>query len=163
MYPKGKLNAVRYCTLGALNGWLFGTLAWWLNELHVNDMSKAAPSEVSNSPEAITCLAEMFPPNYGEVVILCMLTFAMVSYGVHRALLKRPLSLLLLWQVIGLLSLALLLILAELRWGGDFFSPLNGWILLLGFGAALVSSFIIGVIVESAAQVYPCSKNENGG
>jgi hypothetical protein len=163
MYPKDWLSNIRYCALGAIEGWLFGTFAWLLNELHLRDVPQPVSDYVNTSSDMIICLADPFPPSYGGVIILCMLTFAIVSYGAHRLVRKAWLPILLLWQIIGLCSLTLLLVVAQITWNGYFFSLRSGWVLLLGFGSAIVSSFIIGIIVESGRYAYPQSKQESGG
>lgn len=152
MYPKGWINGVRYCALGAIDGWLFGTFAWLLNEAHLSGVLPTPNFIVIDG--MIIDLADPIPPSYGEVSIICMLTFSIVSYGVHRIDVKGRHSLLLLWQIIGLISLTLILCLAQLGWQRYFFSPSKGWVILFGLVAVVISNFIIGVIVEAATKIY---------
>ena len=161
MYPKGWINSIRYCALGAVDGWLFGTFAWLLNEMRLRG-ALPTPNFIVTTDGSIIDLANPIPPSYGEVSIFCMLTFSIVSYGVHRIVVKRRLPILLLWQVIGLISLALVLCLAYLGWQRYFFSPSKGWIILFGLVTVLISNFIVGAVLDSAAKVYTPRSPDQG-
>jgi drug/metabolite transporter (DMT)-like permease len=139
--------------LGALNGLLCGTAFGLLNEVYIRSLPQPASDDVV-AGNAIILMRPRIQPNIGFIMLLCALLFALVSYGAHRLWRGRALSLLVLWQIVGALSFALLCTAASLEGHDSYYASLPRGTSLIGLAVVVIISFIFGVVAESSAKLY---------
>lgn len=152
MGSKGWIDVVRVCALGAINGLFSGAAFGMLNDFYLRSSAQPRSYDVTVG-NSIILMAAPIPPNFGGIVFWCVLIFTFVSYGMHRLWLKRQLSPLIMWQVIGIVGFALLLAAGFAR-QESYWASLPRWTVLICLADVVIINFIFGVVVDAAANLY---------
>jgi hypothetical protein len=149
MKPKDWGDLIRLCVLGALNGLLFGVaiemLRVWRREVEIDSYlayQRANPNGI---------IADFDQPTFNVVTpLLCAIIFAGSCHVVHRFYKHRPRSVLLLWQVIGLVAATVCAVLNAT----NTFLPEAFWGWVACLAVVVPINFIYGIILESSVHFY---------
>lgn len=141
------LNNLQITFLGAIDGLAFGIFGVLLHHMH----TAVRPEQISegqHSESLSVLLLKQIPPNYGFTIIVCMTTFAIVSYLVHRFRASRSQSLLLRWQIIGVLavtSIATGLYILDLLGEEVYYQFKHSTFWLVALVLAISVNFVLGI------------------
>lgn len=148
------LPTTRVCTLGAINGLVFGIIASVAQDIYVTRLLNRTGDHLV-ADGSIIDMANPIPLSYGLVIIISMLAFAGVTQLFHKYW-KFSSSLLLLWVIIGIAATAVLMIGIRLI---ELFSlnhpELNHfslWGILLVL--VVVINFIYGLVIQTSTELY---------
>ncbi len=157
------MSRLSVCLLGAVNGLLFGAVVEMLRRAYtpiylervIRRAISATPPGM-NPPYSFTCIGdESFVLACG-IPLLCALIFAAVALLIHAFWNGRIRSVLLLWQVIGVASMTLAVIMHDLLspiCHHTYLLPLMWrWILCLPIIMAINLAY--GLIIVTSAAYY---------
>ena len=152
---------IRLWVLGALNGLLFGVAIEMLRVWHRKvEIDRYLAYERANPSNVI---ADFLEPTFNVATpLLCVIIFAGSSHLVHRVNKLRPQSVLLLWQVVGLVAAS---VCAVMNSPDYFLVGYRGrsealWAWMVCLAVVVPVNFVYGITLQSSALLYGCGHDE---
>ena len=164
MNSNGLMNKVGSFLLGGVNGLLFGSVVEVFRRIYTPVyleryiQREAASSATGNIGYVFSCIGDDLPVPVSEVPVICMVVFATVALLLHAFWKGRPRSPVLLWHVIGIISMTVAVALhgatASPCHHAYLLPPLERWALCLPLvvGVNSVYGLLVTASVDAIAR-----------
>jgi hypothetical protein len=152
VFKKNLISYWQAILLGAIYGFMFGGVAEIAREMRIEYEERQLMRLSTEQGMPNICLVDTL--RWNAIPCLFMFTFAVVSFLVHRFWINRPPSLTRLWQIIGLMAVALFLVptMAWDWWQGRIFTSEFQQTAIFLLLAALLLGPLYGVSLQLVAK-----------